>query len=1737
MLKRANPRKGGTMIAHQKTVKAAHYELRRQDGSLHTGLTAADIRAMAERGDLFSDDMLCRDGDDRWRPASSLTGITVQQRVAVAPPSPASVAMQQAEPLPTPLPAIAAEPQPNPLEEVVAAAEHRANQLQTALDRLMEQHDDLRDQSSANATTVQQLRDELQHRAAETAALEDQLQQARSTSDRAHALAQEVAQLRAETAKLSERCDTAEREAASAQGCEQRLEHTIAELRRELASTHERATAGDSEVNRLRTAIAGLEAQLLRAESENSAAQGGVSRAAIEDLRRQLDAANAAAAAAESDREQLLESLSTAQNALRTSDDLRRALEKSLGTLKASTTGHSAELASARQSAGEAQAMLAAMAARVEGAETAADNARRAVQEQAERIRAATAAHDAALVARDAAITDRDSALAERDSTRLAVGATQVDLLAARRDVDALRQELESARKAIADQTARACGLERTVTDTHVLADGLRIERDELRTSIIAGQRQLDDLRARLAAHERDAEAMQERFHAADALAAGLREERDAARAQGVQLAEELQGAHQQRADLAARATTLEREVADERNKVVARDELIFRDSLRAEERERDNRGLQAEIAQLRADLAAQQCRADDAAGQSAALQRDLHDARRRAAEQTDELAASARRAEELATQEEAARASLVAATRERDELSAAFASSQAAVAAREQQVAAERSLRDQAEGSSRQLLASYEKLAEETSRRIADLEVKLASAAHEVQAGLARESQVAAALATAQSETHALQQKLTAAAEQRNALTRDRDSFAKRASAEAAGRAAAEDKISAAQERARQAEREGRAVQERAVQAAMIALTGARQRINEDYTKSLSEIEVLEQLVAESTRQLIAAGAQVPGIPLLPREAMAKAAADSRAAADAAALLTQATAARPATTTASAPAAPAARYEPPAAPSGSFRMVDGLDDDSPRRPAPSRMSGSHTSSTARAGGARERVSQPRTQSSSSSSDDDSSTAAAAIITPAHPPPAIPTAPVAEAAPRAAAVHAVPASVDEHWIDEHCSVSAVEPPAQAVGITALTALGALISASIASIPLLSQMDLQRAFLHIAAWTLLIPALTHAVQRTAVWCEPVLARRIPQLAAASLLLAPLCTLFLTSQPLLGAMFLIPLLVLPWLIVYAAWPDPILRAAATTSRVIEEILARRERTSQVAACIMLTAAAVCTLVPTATAVPPLVRLPAGMIALAALGLTGALACIRSVRVWAQAAAWIALIATATAIVKLNATDALSSMQRSPWPWLALICSWSTVAATTLLAACTLQRFRASVERQRADTTPALISHERVFAAATMAASAFAPLLPALVGTRLAAGRSRRAEAQLRSFANFEAWSALTLLSVGIVHLIAPSWSLDLLLAGLMLTHGLLCFGCALTVGCDRFVRCPSLLPVLQPPEGALELPAPVITVQRTTEGSAERPMTHPCGTTPWALATVIVGCAAVASLTRSAEWTMLVGPLVGLAWWLPSLIAARSRHADTVIVCVLSTGLLALMAAAGAVVPFDGPDDTRPLVIAACIGACGAWALLTGWAFKGMSQLATLARSSIDAALDADGDALAPSELPAVTMRREWMMRRVIIAASAIPAATALPTALPTSWAFVVTLPWLSTVIAALLCGAVTLIATRCDRDQLIARTTQFSRTLALASALAVLPLFFAASQFGALEAVRSQPWSALTALTALLAAGVLWALRPVPPSAEEVRAARAQARRKAAAASRSQRRRTPEEALA
>jgi hypothetical protein len=186
---------------------------------------------------------------------------------------------------------------------------------------------------------------------------------------------------------------------------------------------------------------------------------------------------------------------------------------------------------------------------------------------------------------------------------------------------------------------------------------------------------------------------------------------------------------------------------------------------------------------------------------------------------------------------------------------------------------------------------------------------------------------------------------------------------------------------------------------------------------------------------------------------------------------------------------------------------------------------------------------------------------------------------------------------------------------------------------------------------------------------------------------------------------------------------------------------------------------------------------------------------------------------------------------------------------------------------------------------------------------------------------------------------------------------------------------------------------------------------------------------------------------------------------------------------------------------------------------------------MSQLAGLARSNMDALVDADGDALAPSELPAVTMRRAWMMRRVIIAVSVIPAAAALPTALPHAWSLAITLPWLCTVIAALLCTLVALVSTRCDHDQLIARTVLFSRALAAASAVAVMPLFFAASQFGALEALRTQPWAALTALTALLAAGVLWALRPSSPSVEAERTARVLARRRRASSVHSRQRHT------
>ena len=74
------------MIAKPAQVQSTTYDLRRADGSILYGLAPTKIREMAQANDLYTDDMVCRSGEDRWRSAASLSGLTVRTRPEVAAP-------------------------------------------------------------------------------------------------------------------------------------------------------------------------------------------------------------------------------------------------------------------------------------------------------------------------------------------------------------------------------------------------------------------------------------------------------------------------------------------------------------------------------------------------------------------------------------------------------------------------------------------------------------------------------------------------------------------------------------------------------------------------------------------------------------------------------------------------------------------------------------------------------------------------------------------------------------------------------------------------------------------------------------------------------------------------------------------------------------------------------------------------------------------------------------------------------------------------------------------------------------------------------------------------------------------------------------------------------------------------------------------------------------------------------------------------------------------------------------------------------------------------------------------------------------------------------------------------------------------------------------------------------------------------------------------------------------------
>jgi hypothetical protein len=1765
------------MIAKPTTAQSNAYDLRRADGSMIHGMTPNDIRQMALANDLYADDMICKTGDDRWRSAATLSGLPIRTRpeiVVEAAPIAVEVASVVAVAPIKQIVEVVPDPQLEQANHRAEQLQSACDQLLNERDEFLQRSDDARREIERANVEIERARGEIRRLQSESAAIIGENNRSQSEVDRLTAAVEaargEITRLQSESAAMigeSNRSQieidrlTAAVEAArgDAERFSQASEQALSKIEK-LSTVHAKAC---DEIDRLQSENGDILARF--DELTAQAAQGAVLQKTIDQLRQENATRNQAAREADeaheskstqllgkirdlseqvrvrldpsvglaleeavrerdvalqhveeaiADREELVASLGHSQDAILAGEDLRRALEKTIATLKTTVTEHTDQLAQTRAAVAESRTAYAALMARTEIAEAIASEADHAKAEAKAWIGRATEQRDHAMKERDAALADRTAALAERDSTRLAVGATQTDLVKVRRDFDALRSDFDSACIALTEQTARAAGLENAIATMRAQNQELTAERDGRTEDVAHLNEEIQRLDQQLQEQNRRGGDLVQKLAAMEFLAAEMEIDRDSARSEAAALQGDLATAREAVALESQRQAGLERELAEERSRIVARDELIFRESLRSEQRETENRKLSADIAAIRADFDTQLRRADDATSQVAAVQRDLQEAKVLVAAQTAEMVEAHQELETLTNREQSARASLTAASRERDELAAALATAHAAVASREQQVSAERGLRDQAEGSSRQLLASYEKLADDTGRRITDLEIKLSEAGHDMQAVRVREEHLIASLAEAHAQSKIVAQKMMSIEEQRTAMTRDRDSHAKRAGAEASARAAAEDKINSANERANKAEREARATHERSVQAAMIALNGSKQRLDEDYAQSRAEIDVLEQLVAESSKRLIASGGTIPGVPLLPREASAKVAADAKAAAESAASL----AAHVMQNAAQNPTQPlqSQRIETPVrspAPQVNFRMIDGgVDDTAPSRPQAPRSS-SVQNTTGRMGGQRERVSQSNSQKSSSSSDDDSSSSPTSQV--AKPPPTntaqTNTSSRATAQPTSARRTVSQAAVDEAWLDDHCAADVAEIAPRSIGLVSITALGIVITATISALPEFHALDLRAAFTRIAGWVIAVPAIIAIVQLITTRCEPILARRIPTLAAIMLLIAPLSNLAFGSAPWIGTWLLAAIAALPWMMCYAAWPDARqVQGCRSNDLIVSAFASRASAASMISGLLAIIGIAV-TLVPwtlsslannSGVIASTAIASPVGgifallMVALIVAHLT------QSLRSHAPLVAWSALAVCATffcaSCASLGIDGALTTI--APAAWIALFAAWSAIAASSLASAHSPRHIAAAIEGIIEDDAPSLVAHERINAACVMALTALLPILPALTSFHLVRGRSRRAESQLRSLANFELWFAVLLAMNLLVAFIFPAPIGASVFLGLITAHAAICLGAAITVGADRFVRFPSPAALLARPGGGLDLPLPLVTVQRTAENSPHRPIVHPCGTTTWGIVTLALGALAVESVTRNPALAFALGPIVGLAIWLPSLIASRCRHQDTLVLSGLATAMVVIVIAAGFILDTAVNPDGIPMMVAIAGAATGVWALLVGWAFKGMTQLATLARASAQMEVDEMGETIAPIEHPLAARRRESLMRRVVIGASGVTAASTLIAAIPSSTPIILSPLFVCGALSLSLGTTVWLIANLRDRSNLIANAGLLTTMMVASSFFAALPLFFRATELGALAALSALPFCAVAAISALLTAGIINTLR-------------------------------------
>ena len=1751
MLGARRPRKAGQMIAKPEDIQSSAYDLRRANGSILHGITPSQVREMALSNDLYDDDMISRSGQDRWRSVTKLSGLSIRARPVMS------------EPTIEPIPEVFPISHPNLEHET-----RRAEQLQTACDRLLIERDELLgdmdalrrecegatrsidglqarcEQLETEARQIPQLRLNIGDLQKQSDALGQDLLQAETaleTQTNARTRAQNLAEdlreqleavgLRARQADTAHECEVnlvreqaatieselrkrpeqsevdalenamRERDIAQLQSAEA-LAHTRQQYRQELESAQQIArnarVTHDVEASLLRSQVKNLTEEI-RERPDPSIVQD------LEAATLERDRAQESAQIAGAERDELVTTLGQSQDALRAGDDLRRALEKSLNSMKINVAELSDELARVRTAESELQSAYSLVLARADSAEASATQERLAQEELKSLSARSQAERDSIAKLREVAVSQRDAALSERDSTRLAVGATQTELLKVRREFDALKSDFDSSCIALSEQTARASALEGSVAAMRSQSEALATDLDSRIDEIAQLNSRAESTAKQTREDARRHDEFLQRIGVLESTAMDVEHERDSARADATTLQVELASTRESATVESQKHAATLRELAEERSRVVARDELIFRESLRCEERETESRRRSADLAALRADCETERRRADDATMQIATSQRDLFESRNVATAQAVQLQDSQLQLEALAALEQSARSSLVAASRERDELSSALATAHAAIASREQQVSAERGLRDQAEGSSRQLLASYEKLADDTGRRITDLEIKLSDSNHTIQAARAREEELVGSLSEAHSQMKSISHKLASVEEQRSAMTRDRDSHAKRASNEAAARAVAEEKISATNERALKAERDARSTYERAVQVASVALCGAKQRLEEDYSKSQTELHALEHIVAEASKQVIATGGTLPGVPLLPREAAAQAEeiarsiAEAKRFADAKALADEKAAVDAAAAATSAALAARVESQRNATPPTSYRMIDGgLDDTTISRPQSPRAG--VTNSQSRSGGQRERVSQPRAQSSSSASDDDSSStndnSCALLETKKAAPQVDPTRPPVSA--RRAGAGPV---LDDAWIDDHCASDAREVPSSAFRLVTLTALAVTFTATISALPDFALLDFRAAFTRIASWVVAIPALIALVHLIARRCEPVLSRRIPILAAGMISIAPLSTMAFGSSPWIGVMIVVAGASLPWLMCYAAWPDPSQVGLVRREDLVVGTFDRRATVASIVCAALAIVGVATTFLPWDATMKVAIATPTGgcfavlLVSLVSVLLTPSIRSHASIAAWGALAVIVAFLADT--FRSQGISQALSTIE--PSVWIALLVAWSSVAASSLASACDARRISEALQAIADDDAPALVAHERIHAACIMGLTAVLPLLPALVAFHLVRERSRRAESQLRSLANLEIWFVLALIAGGGAGIVFPSVIGASIVIGLLAGHAAICIAAAITVGADRFVRFPSPAALLARPGGGLDLPVPLVTIQRTAKHSPHRPIVHPCGTTIWGLATIVLGCLAVASATKSPALSLALGPILGLAIWTPSLIASRCRHQDTIVLCALATLLPVIFAIAGYALDVTAKPEGIPMLVAIGGAASGIWALLVGWAFKGMNQLSSLTQSA-SFEVDEFGETIAPTERPIACRRRENLMRRVAIGSSGFTAASALVLALPSAGSIAPSPSLVCGTVALTLATSVWMMAILGDRTRVVRSAGLFTAMLLASSFFAVLPMFFRATEIGALGAVGALPFCAVASIAALLTAGILNTMR-------------------------------------